>query len=382
MSKKIIFCADGTWNNPDNDDNQDGTPNPSNVYRLFANLQGTITISSDLKKEQERELTINGQTCQIAKYLHGIGDTTNKLAKDVEGSVGLGIIGRIVRGYTFISRNYDPGDEITIIGFSRGAYTARALADLIVSRGLLLKDLTSNKDEAYDYGMKVWYAYWYLSARATFSAKIWEACHHPLIFFTRNSVTDEDLIPVESINAVGVWDTVGALGIPNEIFEGSRVDHFRFVDLTLNPKIKNGFHAVSLDEQRKDFVPTLWEPEPRVAQELFPGAHSDVGGGYPIEPAEAGLLSDFALEWMMNNLSQAALFNTDTPAFIPKSCITASAHKPWKRKPMLTAERTFPSGTKENPAIDERINTGPVKADPSEDPVPYNPPNRPSVSNP
>jgi len=70
-----------------------------------------------------------------------------------------------------------------------------------------------------------------------------------------NSLKDEDLVKVDHINAVGVWDTVGSLGIPNQVFGGERVDCFRFTDTKLSPIVQNGFHAVSLDEQRKDFAP-------------------------------------------------------------------------------------------------------------------------------
>lgn len=378
MSKKIIFCADGTWNNPDNDDNKDGTADPSNVYRLFANLQGTIDPAINSTKEQERALAVGGEVKQVAKYLHGVGDTSNALAKTTEGSVGLGIIGRIVRGYTFISRNYDPGDEITIIGFSRGAYTARALADLIVTKGLLGRQLTSDKERAYDCGMKVWYDYWYSTSQASLWAKGFEICHHPIIFFTRNSIKDGDRVPVDSIQAVGVWDTVGALGIPNQVFGGSRSDHFRFADTVLSLKIRNGFHAVSMDEVRKDFTPTLWEEASNVTQELFPGAHSDVGGGYSVNTGDPGLLSDIALKWMMDKLSaQGVIFDTTHPSYIPNPSSSACAHKPWKGKPLMTAPRSFPKGTRENPSITARVQAGPVKADPTENPVPYNPANRP-----
>ena len=378
MAKHIIFCADGTWNTSSNDANKDGSE-PSNVYRLFCNLQGINTV--DEQKEKERELKDENGLKQIAKYLHGIGADTNPMAKKAEGYVGFGIIGRIVRGYTFISRNYEPGDEVSIVGFSRGAYTARALTGLIVCKGLLPQDATKDKDKAYDIGIEVWYRYWAKTSNATWSAKLWEYATNPLIFAKSLFVKDDSLIQVDHINTVGVWDTVGALGIPNEIFGGARVDHFKFADTKLSVKVQAGFHAVSLDEQREDFIPTLWDEGPgitNVTQELFPGAHSDVGGGYPIANGDAGLLSDIALTWMMEHLKGREILFTDNPQFPLKLCVNASAHEPWKGSWCLHAPRNFPAGMKENQAIMDRIACGPVKADPSEQQAaPYAPSNRP-----
>jgi hypothetical protein len=96
------------------------------------------------------------------------------------------------------------------------------------------------------------------------------------------------------ITVVAVWDAVGSLGIP--IYHaGAAIDLFRFSDTALSPNIKLGVHAVSLDEQRKLFEPTLWDANPNVTQALFPGDHCDVGGGYP----DHGL-SDGPLLWIVD----------------------------------------------------------------------------------
>ena len=101
----------------------------------------------------------DGKTLQASKYIHGVGDSQSAIRRIIGGAFGAGIIARIVRGYTFISRNYEPGAKIFIVGFSRGAYTARALAGLIASQGLLKKDLTKDKEKAYRYGAQAWYRY-------------------------------------------------------------------------------------------------------------------------------------------------------------------------------------------------------------------------------
>jgi uncharacterized protein (DUF2235 family) len=136
MPKNIVFCADGTWNGP-NEDDQDDVPETTNVWKLFLNIAGDPHNSSVLyANEQEVSLSLGGQCVQVAKYLHGVGDSRNPIIKMLGGVFGWGLIARIVRGYTFISRNYEAGDLIFIVGFSRGSYTARALG---VCRSLILE---------------------------------------------------------------------------------------------------------------------------------------------------------------------------------------------------------------------------------------------------
>ncbi|MEJ0018488.1 MAG: DUF2235 domain-containing protein [Acetobacteraceae bacterium] len=139
MAKTIIFCADGTWNGPGSLTGDDTAGPTTNVFKLFVNLEGRSTTETALlANEQESSLVdADGTVVQVAKYIHGVGDSGNFLVKALGGTMGAGLITRIVRGYTFISRNYLPGDSIVIVGFSRGAYTARALGGLIAAQGLL-----------------------------------------------------------------------------------------------------------------------------------------------------------------------------------------------------------------------------------------------------
>src|SRR5262249_46649033 len=144
MAKHILFCADGTWNGPadhatttdiDGATQVDGDLNGSvtNVVKFFAHLDGQVTPqTAALQNESEKELRDGmGRLVQVAKYMHGVGDSQNPVMKVIGGVFGAGVIARIIRGYTFISRHYVPGDSIHILGFSRGAYTARALAGMI-----------------------------------------------------------------------------------------------------------------------------------------------------------------------------------------------------------------------------------------------------------
>jgi len=113
MAKRIVFCADGTWNSPDQDEDDDRSSDPTNVYKLFAGLSGSP--AADDADEQERMLFEGGRLVQVAKYLHGVGDLSNPVRKVVGGVFGAGILSRIVRGYTFVSRHYRPGDDIVLI---------------------------------------------------------------------------------------------------------------------------------------------------------------------------------------------------------------------------------------------------------------------------
>jgi len=387
MSKNIVFCADGTWNGPDEDKaDRDHTSNPTNVFKLFENLAGAeeTETASQSAKERERVLTEDGSVVQHAKYLHGVGDSTNPLVELVGGVLGTGLIARIVRGYTFLSRNYAEGDRIFIIGFSRGAYTARALAGLIAGMGLLnaRKINLADKGGAYKLGAAVWHAQRQqrLQDNPDWLGKIEQIVEDAPGFFTSPPPADQ-LVKVQ-IDTVAVWDTVGALGIPEyNVKEHARVDSLQFVDLTLSPKVSRGFHAVAVDEMREDFTPTLWHPDPgRITQMLFPGAHGDGGGGYPETNDESGL-SGGTLAWMREELARRGVQFT-APTHLPKPDAKGMAHCPWIHWPwdelLHGTPRMFrgEDGLDVSPAVRRRMAASevPVEGGP---PARYNPPNLP-----
>ena len=380
MAKNIIFCADGTWNSPDQDENSDGCPDFTNVYKLFlalegADLPGTIRCAD----EQEKESRGNGAAHQIAKYIHGVGDSRNPIVKLMGGAFGSGVISRIVRGYTFISRNYEPGADIYIIGFSRGAYTARALGGLIASQGLLGPHLTHDKGLAYRCGAQAWYRYREAAkarSKTTFDRLLELAADLPA-FLSRGTLKPDEFIAVERIQCVAVWDTVGSMGIPN-YRQDARVDAFKFADTRLSAKVQHGFHAVALDEQRVDFTPTLWDATPNVAQLLFPGAHADVGGGYPTLDKQSGL-SDQALQWMMQQMQGVGARFAERHADGLDPDAAGTAHKPWIHKPwpeFPVGSRRFADGIAEHASIAARVAAERVIAEPGEAPTPYRPTNR------
>lgn len=361
MTKTIIFCADGTWNGPDSDDDNDGSPDPTNVFKLFCNLAGSDTDTSlRLANEQEREeRAADGTLVQIAKYLHGVGDSKNPLVKLLGGGAGAGLIARLVRGYTFISRNYEPGDGIFLVGFSRGAYTVRALAGLINARGVIdaQKEDLQDKRNAYRLGSAVWQDY---RQQAVAGNDIKRSRLNDLIeelprFFSRNPTPN--LVPDVEISAVAVWDTVGAYGIPDYDRQKGRLDAFEFADRKLSRAVQRGLHAIAIDEQRDDFVPTLWDADQRIMQVLFSGAHADVGGGYTRHNKESGL-SDIALDWMTAELGQLGLRWSPTPTYPPAPASDGVAHEPWRAPPwsfLPQSPRRLPHGLAVHRSVIQRI---------------------------
>ena len=386
MPKTIVFCADGTWNSPGNDQDSDELPDPTNVYKLFLALTGELA-SESLRNadEQEKSHTLGGELRQVAKYIHGVGDSRNPIIKLMGGTFGAGVVSRIVRGYTFISRNYEPGDDIVINGFSRGAYTARALGGMIASQGLLDHAITADKELAYRRGAEAWgrYRKASLSGQRGALSALRDVVSDLPGFLSQKNLRDEDLHPVERIAAVAVWDTVGAMGLPQYAADGERIDAYQFADLELSTKVGVGLHAVALDEQRGDFTPTLWEPAAHVTQMLFPGAHCDVGGGYPTRDNESGL-ADGALKWMTDQLAgvgvkfSAAGLRTLAPS------AHGVAHQPWAHGPwklMKPRPRRFNAemALGEHGSVHERCSAPHAVHAPDEPPTPYAPANRPGA---
>lgn len=378
MSKNIIFCADGTWNGPGQDDNEDKQSDVTNVYKLFLCLAGVNDVASQaLENEQEKRLLKNGVVAQVSKYIHGVGDGKNPINKLMGGVFGAGIIKRIVRGYTFISREYEPGDHIVLVGFSRGAYTARALAGMIAKQGLLAKSLTTDKEDAYKWGTRAWYFYHKDSGQGHWWTRLVGGISDLPSFLSQRLIKSSDFVSVEHIKAVAVWDTVGALGIPR-YHKDNRADVFEFADTQLSQKVEQGIHAVSLDERRGDFTPTLWDQAANVKQMLFAGAHADVGGGYPTTNNESGL-SDIALLWMVERLKAMGIefdaANCPSTSPNPAGC----SHKPWQHRPFkhgVKIVRNFVGkGLSIHDSIAQRILASPVVQEPGDAPAAYQPEN-------
>ena len=256
MPKIIALCFDGTWNTPD-DDQSDGDG------------------STNVRKLHDAILPTNADGVQQAKwYATGVGTKWyNKLRG---GAMGVGLSTKIQKGYTHLVESWEEGDSICIFGFSRGAYCARSLVGLIRNAGLLRREHVKLVPEAY----------------ALYRTRDEGADSETAKFF-RGKYARE--VP---IHLLGVWDTVGALGIPVESFEWFNKAYYQFHDTELSGIVRNAFHAVAVDEHRKNYSATLWNPKQkpnqRVEQVWFSGAHANVGGGYAHTA-----LSDIPLRWMM-----------------------------------------------------------------------------------
>ena len=188
--------------------------------------------------------------------------------------------------YGFIADNYRPGDEIFLFGFSRGAYTARSLAGLIGRVGVLQKYEMERFIDVWEYYTE----------------------HNPPPGYLDERVPDRHKPQHLNIKCIGVWDTVGALGIP-----GSRfcAQNYRFHTVALDPNIHYAFQALAIDERRGNFQPAIWRRNPSAPNQIleqvwFPGAHSNVGGGY----ANHGL-SDTAFLWMLSRISRLLELDLD-----------------------------------------------------------------------
>lgn len=264
MGKNLVICCDGTWNTADQHSN--GSPCPTNVIKVARAV---------------RPVTVDG-TAQVVFYLQGVG-THRGLDRFTGGAFGMGLSRNIQEAYRFIVHNMEQGDRLYVFGFSRGAYTARSLCGLVRKAGVLQKQHSERVPEAY-------------------------------ALYRRPDVHPDDpaatrfrdqFSRVVTIDFLGVWDTVGALGIPGRLRRLTQRRH-QFHDVRLSNVVRNAFHAVAIDEHRHAFQPSLWDDKvregQRVEQVWFAGAHSNVGGGYP----EAGL-ADEAFTWMKQRAEECGL---------------------------------------------------------------------------
>lgn len=292
----LVVCCDGTWNTPDDTDG--GMPAPTNVRRLF----NALADKDDSGTAQK-------------KYYHpGVGTSGRWWKRIAGGGGGAGLADNVKSAYQWLAYNYRPGDNIFLFGFSSGAFTVRSLSGMIDCCGLL--DITESDltpDEAWR-RIDLAFRCYRLSgdcrkSRNELLLKEKEQKFGELKALEFHNVsTGNDPHGTTPIFFLGVWDTVGALGIPNEFALLNLLDNpkrFSFHNATLCPTVLNARHAVALDEKRRQFAPTLWpkdaDPD-RVKQVWFPGVHSDVGGGY----AHVGL-SDGALKWMMDEAASKGL---------------------------------------------------------------------------
>lgn len=264
--KKIVLFCDGTWNRADQE--EDDQPCPTNVVRL-----GYRVAAQDA----------DGLS-QIVYYDQGVG-TGNLLDKFTGGAFGRGLDDNVYAAYRFLVSNFSPGDQLFLFGFSRGAFTARSLAGMIRKCGILQRR----------------FVYKYPDAVALYRSGEHPDEAGPKAFRRQYGALGAETVP---IHFIGVWDTVGSLGIPLRGLRGLTMKKYQFHDTELSGSVRFAYHALAIDERRSPFEPTLWAPIDKpgqtVEQVWFSGVHSDVGGGYRQRE-----VSDIALQWMMDKAAAA-----------------------------------------------------------------------------
>jgi uncharacterized protein (DUF2235 family) len=277
MPRNIVLCCDGTAN--------EFARHNTNVVKLYAMLQRDPAV-------------------QVTYYHPGLGTmepagalTTlaRRTTKMLGMAFGYGLRDDIRDAYVFLMRNFAPGDEVYLFGFSRGAYTARAVASLLYMYGLIHPD----NDALVPYVIRMM-----MGIERGRAGRGDRGALDDYFDLARAFKTDMSRVDCKPW-FVGVWDTVSSVGwVENPL---------KLPYIANNPDIEIGRHAIAIDERRAFFRNHLWRApadpaQPRgprdVKQVWFPGAHCDVGGGYPV--AESGL-SNIALEWMVDEAEAAGL---------------------------------------------------------------------------
>ena len=339
--KRIVILCDGTWNSPD-------MPHPTNVVRLGQAL---------------RARDDDGVT-QVPVYVEGVGTGrrgVTGLARAADrylgGAMGLGLMDNVAEAYRHLVFLHDPGDEVYVFGFSRGAFTARSLVGFIRYNGLLTRAELGKLPALVDRYTATFYSRhprgtpeW---AEHRQASNLWRRVEN-----VRGSHVDAaDIGRLETIAAdpetdaetraaadayvevlsrarqfhvtyLGVWDTVGALGVPGWFTAAPILNRkYQFHDTALSQMVLAARHAVALDERRRSFAPTLWSNLPirnggqigtPYRQRWFAGDHGAVGGG-----GEIADLSSITLHWLMDGAAEMGLaFDAD------QSDVIRSEHGP------------------------------------------------------
>ena len=296
MGKNIVLCSDGTGN-------KDIKDRGTNVFKLYeaVDIQGYKNGTAPK---------------QVAFYDDGVG-TSGFVKKILGEAFGRGFSGNVKKLYRELVNVYEPGDSIYLFGFSRGAYTVRALAGFIQYWGVLdvqhyqhlpRRALTKKINAC-------WKEFRTIAFRRTrpkhrgmmLSSDEVESIRETTKERRRNNhaVRPEETVHIAFI---GVWDTVGAIGSP---FGWARklislIHPIWFADNILGPEVGRACQALSIDDERLTFHPELWNEQngrdTRLLQVWFSGVHSNVGGGYPKQG-----MSLVALDWMMTHAHNEGL---------------------------------------------------------------------------
>jgi uncharacterized protein (DUF2235 family) len=311
ISRRLILLLDGTWNDDSDEQCQTNIVSMRELLRRgleehYHRLENTLPrtrldeVDFTYMAERKKYHGASGFVCNGFEYLvyydEGVG--TTGVADRVRGGLaGTGLALKVRQAYRFLARNFRPGDEIMIFGFSRGAFTARSLCGYLHAVGLLREEACTAENER-----RAW-VYYHADTNNRMSGE-WMYFNKPVGCPSKALVYDPATVRVR---VLGVFDTVGAMGIPKVTSLINRI-RYRFHDTSVNPIVDIRLHALAIDEARRTFEATIWSKSKfqvfdggnnPTEQVWFPGAHADIGGGYGLSAGSSGLLSHISLAWMI-----------------------------------------------------------------------------------
>lgn len=278
--RRLVVFMDGTSNTPEElrHTGRHDLMNPPPITNVVRLLRGVVTDDAVCDKPQ------------VIGYFRGVATEGSGATRLIDTVSGRGLARSVLDAYRFISHNLEwtgPDhaklnlDEIFIFGFSRGAYAARALNGFLNRLGLIRKE-----------GLWLLPFFFGQYQRLMAEGKEFDARTEKLW----NTYVSKEYRSIR-VKFIGVWDTVGALGIPVRGLSWTTLKHRTFHDTSLTPNVTHACQALAIHEMRKPFKPVFWtrrsDPSQSVDQVWFAGAHANVGGGY-----ERTGLSGHALDWM------------------------------------------------------------------------------------
>ena len=303
--KRLIVFADGTGNAFGGQ--------ASNIWRLYNAID-------------KRDGGPEKDSTQLARYIPGVGTSSIGLIRAIDGATGFGVPSNVLKLYRFLCWNWEPGDEIWMFGFSRGAFTVRTLCGLIKSQGLMPKvrdGQTVSTAEMARNSKGAWRAYRQNTApfrdpetgqiRMSPAVSLWRAfrdlcvrakrsltgqMHHKEVVQKIRTAAPHRQPGEVRVRFLGLFDTVEAYGVPVE--EIRSIVNFWVWPISFRNRVCSSIveevrHALSLDDERLTFHPLRFDqsPEklardnagnpvgPAIKEVWFAGVHADVGGGYP-----------------------------------------------------------------------------------------------------
>ncbi len=292
MSKNIIICADGTGN-------RGGVGRGTNVWRLYNAL--------DLNSQQPR---------QVAKYHDGVGTKKTLLVKLAGAAFGWGLTENVRCLYRYVALNYNPGDQVYLFGFSRGAYTVRVLHNILHYLGVpsTPQDFTPR---ALDDHIKWVVDEYKQSCSRAFKDKqnVRDALSREFEALREVAFIGDHHQHVRDIT-VGVWDTVNAVGAPANWIRRLICEPWTYDEVveSLPGKSTHARQALAIDDERSTFNPLFWpqghseSANDRIIQAWFSGMHSNVGGGYPKDG-----LAHISLNWMIGEMGRICAKKQQAP---------------------------------------------------------------------